>query len=182
MLTIAVLLAGLAFLNVSPSGAADDFKPEPGFTLLFNGRNLSGWKVRGGDALEGKTETKNARFKVADDCIVIDAKAKGNMVIDTTREFGKDVHIKFEFLPGAGCNNDLYLRGLKFDLKKPDVKNMKEGMWNEFEIILQGNKAEFKCNGEVQRTATATMPSTVLGVRAEFGPIQIRRIRFKEAP
>jgi hypothetical protein len=28
--------------------AADDFKLEPGFTLLFNGKNLDGWKEASG--------------------------------------------------------------------------------------------------------------------------------------
>ena len=30
------------------------------------------------------------------------------------KTFEKDVHIKFEFLPDAKCNNDLYIRGIKF--------------------------------------------------------------------
>lgn len=174
-------LIGLAVLT-SLSTAADDFKLEPGFTLLFNGKDLSGWKIKGGEALDGKMEAKGGRFKVMDGKLVIDDKIKGNLVLDTAKEFGKDVHIKFDFLPGPGCNNDLYLRGLKFDIKKGDVKNLKEGEWNQFEIIIQGDKAEFKSNGETQRTAAAKGGATPLGVRAEFGPIQIRRMRVKEGP
>jgi hypothetical protein len=177
-----LLLAGLAL--VSGGTAADDFKPEPGFTLLFNGKDLTGWQLASqkGDKAElaGKTETPDKRFKVADGLLVIDAKVKGNVVINSTKQFEKDVHIIFDYLPGAGCNNDLYLRGIKFDIKKGDVKNIKEGDWNTFEIIVKGDKAEFKNNGESLKTAGAKAGGTPLGIRAEFGPIQYRRMRYKE--
>jgi Domain of Unknown Function (DUF1080) len=159
---------------------ADDFKLEDGFTLLFNGKDLTGWKTTKGESLDGKTEAYNGRFKAAEGILTIDPKVKGDVRIETEKEFAKDVHIKFDFLPGEGCNNDLFLRGLKFDLKKPDVKNMKEGEWNSFEIVIAGDKAEFKCNGETIRTATVKGKGTVFGLRAEFGPMQVRRMRVKE--
>ena len=93
-----------------------------------------------------------------------------------------DLHIKFEFLPGKGCNNDLMIRGVKFDLKTGDVKNLKEGEWNQFEIIVKGKSVEFKNNGETQRKGTAKMDSSPLGVRAELGPVQYRRFVVKESP
>src|SRR5262245_13554611 len=136
-----LLVAVLMLVTVAFSVAADEFKLEEGFTLLFNGKDLSGWKLRkGGESLDGKAETADKRFVVADGIIVVDGKVKGDVVIDTAREFGKDVQIKFEYLPGPGCNNDLYFRGLKFDLKKDDVKNLKEGEWNTFEIIVTGDQ------------------------------------------
>jgi hypothetical protein len=178
-----LLLVCLATLAPHPrSTGADDFKLEEGFTPFFNGKDLTGWKMaKGGDSLDGKTEAANKRFLVSDGKLVIDPKVKGDVTINTAKEFGKDVHIKFEFLPGAGCNNDLYFRGLKFDLKKSDVKNLKEDQWNVFEIVLQGDTVEYKCNGESLKTAKATAASTPLGVRAEFGPIQLRHLRYKEA-
>jgi hypothetical protein len=184
MLVGGLIVAGWAVLTLAPlSAGADDFKPEAGFTLLFNGKDLTGWKnQKGNESLDGKAEVGKTRFQVQEGNLVVDAKTKGNLVINTAKEFSKDVHIKFEYLPGPGCNNDLYLRGMKFDLKKPDVKNMKEGEWNEFEIIVTGDKAEFKNNGEAQRTDKPKVASSPLGVRAELGPIQIRRVRYKEAP
>jgi hypothetical protein len=170
-------------LLISFAAAADDFKPDEGFTLLFNGKDLTGWKLRkGGASLDGKTEAADGRFKVADGVLGVDVKVKGDVIIDSEKTFAKDVHIKFDFMPGTGCNNDLYLRGMKFDIKKPDVKNFKEGEWNSFEIVVKGNKAEFKCNGETQKTLDSKPAATPLGIRAELGPIQIRRLRVKEAP
>jgi hypothetical protein len=179
ILSCGLILTGLAF--AAPAAwavAADDFKPEPGFTLLFNGKDLTGWKEKtGGASLDGKTEAYKGRFTVQDGVLVIDPKVKGDVRIMTTRQFAGDVHIKFDYKPGPGCNNDLFLRGQKFDLKKPDVKNLKEGEWNEFEIVIKGDKIEFRNNGEVQRAGTVKSPSTVFEVRAEFGPVQFRRLR-----
>jgi hypothetical protein len=175
-LSYGLLLTAMAF--GSSAIAADDFKLEPGFTLLFNGTDLAGWREKpDGPALEGKTEAHRGRFAVRDGVMVIDPKVKGDVRIRTTREFVGDLHLKFEYNPGPGCNNDLFLRGQKFDIKKPDVKNLKEGEWNEFEIIITGDRAEFRNNGEVQRAAMIKSNSSVLEIRAEFGPIQFRRMR-----
>jgi hypothetical protein len=174
-----LLLPCLSLLLSAAGGtAADDFTPEPGYMLLFNGMDLTGWKEKsGGASLDGKTEAYKGRFTVKDDILTIDPAVKGDVHIMTARAFAGDVHIKFEYKPGPGCNNDLFLRGQKFDLKKPDVKNLKDGDWNEFEIVVKGDKVEFKNNGEVQRTGMTKNDSSPFEIRAEFGPVQFRRLR-----
>jgi Domain of Unknown Function (DUF1080) len=173
-------LSLLLGLLIVPPALADDFKPEEGFTLLFNGKDLTGWKTTKGESLDGKTDAYDGRFKAADGVLTIDPKVKGDVRIETQKEFGNDLHIKFDFLPGKGCNNDLFLRGLKFDLKIEDVKEWKQDEWNSFEIVLKGDKAEFKVNDKVIKTMTVKGKGTVFGLRAEFGPMQVRRMRVKE--
>lgn len=162
------------------TAASEKFELEQGFSLFFNGRDLTGWETKQGQSLESKAEAFNQRFRVSEEKLVIDPKVKGDVIIQTTKKFAKDVHLKFEFLPGAVCNNDLFFRGIKFDIVKSNVKNLKEGEWNELEIIVTGDKAEFKCNGQTQRTAPAKSDATPLGIRAEFGNIEFRRMRVKE--
>ena len=101
------------------------------------------------------------------------------MVIETSKTFDKDVTIQFEVLPDEKCNNDLYIRGNKFDIKKGGVKNLEPGKWHKFEIVVKGKKIEFKCNGQTQRTGKVKKASP-LGIRAEFGAISFRNLRFKE--
>jgi len=74
------------------ANAADDFKLESGFTLLFNGKDLSGWKVapnkdkdKSGDSLEGKAESPTKRFVVTDGVIVIDGNLFFNDATTTER-------------------------------------------------------------------------------------------------
>jgi hypothetical protein len=175
-----LFLTCLALLVPAFAAAEDDFKIEDGFTPLLNGKDLTGWKEKkGGASLDGKTTAYKGRFTMNGDVLVIDPKVKGDVRIMTERQFAGDVHIKFEYKPGKGCNNDLFLRGQKFDIKKPDVKNLEEGKWNLFEIVIIDNKIEFKNNGEVQRRGTVKSASTVFEVRAEFGPIEFRRMRVK---
>jgi hypothetical protein len=177
------LCTGL-MLTPLPLRAADEFKLEPGFTLLFNGKNLDGWKEASGkkESLEGKTEAYNGRFKVVEGKLVYDPSVKGDLYIETAKEFGKDVHIKFDFKPGPKCNNDLFLRGTKFDIipGNKENKNVKEGEWYTFEIVVKGDTVEHKINGETVRTSKAGDKATPFKLRAEFGAIEIKNIRVKE--
>jgi hypothetical protein len=178
--SLALLCAGLFVSSVS----ADDFKLEPDFTLLFNGKNLDGWREASGkkDSLEGKTEAYQGRFKVVDGRLVYDPSVKGDRYIETTKEFGKDVHIKFDFKPGAKCNNDLFIRGTKFDIipGKKENENVKEGEWHTFEIIVKGDEVEHKINGQTARKSKTKAATSPFKLRAEFGAIELKNIRVKE--
>ena len=166
------LVAGLLLLPM-PRRAAGEFRLEPGFTLLFNGKNLDGWKEASGkkEALDGKTEAYKGRFKVTEGRLVYDPAVKGDLYIETAREFGKDVHIKFDFKPGPKCNNDLFLRGTKFDIVpgNKENKNVKEGEWHTLEIIVTGDKIEHKINGETARTSKAGTKATTRWPVANIG-------------
>lgn len=164
------------------SAPAADFKPEDGFKMLLSGKNLAGWKTKTGEALADQAEAYKGRFKWADGELTIDPSVKGDVYIYTTDTTSGDVTIKFEYKPGKGCNNDLFLRGLKFDVKSPDVKNLKEGEWNQFEIVVKGKQAEFKNNGEVQKTLATKNDKSDFGIRAEFGSMSIRHLRIKTNP
>ncbi len=173
----------VAIFAVSVSGHAfgrDDFKPEKGFTLLFNGKDLTGWKTTKGESLDGKTKAYAGRFKAADGILTLDPSVKGDVRIVTAKEFAGDVDIRFEFMPGPKCNNDLFLRGTKFDLKIEDVKQWQEGEWNSFELSLKGDKATFKVNGKTIRTIAAKAKRTPFELRAEIGPMKVQKMRYKE--
>jgi hypothetical protein len=78
-----VIVLGLLAVAARPSPAQEekDNVPPPGFTALFNGRDLSGWKVPAGD---------NGHWKVENGVIDYDARseAKGGKDLWTEREFG----------------------------------------------------------------------------------------------
>jgi hypothetical protein len=76
-LKLIALFAGLAFIGVAR--AADNTPPE-GFTSLFNGKDLSGWKVPEGD---------NGHWKVVDGVIDYDAEsqAKGDKTLYSDKQF-----------------------------------------------------------------------------------------------
>jgi hypothetical protein len=159
---------------------------EPGFKPLFNGKTLDGWKEASGkkEALDGKAEAFGGRFKVVEDRLVIDPAVKGDLHLETARTFGKDVQIQFEFKAGPKCNNDLFLRGTKFDIVpgNQECKAVKEGEWFAFEIVAAGDKIEHRIAGETVRATTLKpdAPASTFRIRAEFGELEIRNLRAKD--
>jgi 3-keto-disaccharide hydrolase len=163
-----------------------EFKLEPGFTLIFNGKNLDGWREKGSkDTLDGKTEAHKGRMKLEGGSLhyVYTDKIKGDKYIETTKDYAKDVHLKFDFKAGPACNNDILFRGIKFDIVpgKGETKDVKEGEWYTYELIATGDKIEHKINGKVARAAKdAKAKASTIVLRAEFGVIEIKNIRVKE--
>ena len=56
------------------------------------------------------------------------------------------------------------------------------GDWNELEITVRGAAAECKCNGEVIEMAMKVPAKGGIGLQAEAGKFEFRRIRVKELP
>ena len=80
-MNLRTLLSLLSLLAVGTAALAQEDAVPPGFTSLFNGKDLSGWKVPEGD---------NGHWKVVDGVIDYDAKseATGDKSLWSEREFG----------------------------------------------------------------------------------------------
>src|ERR1700733_8109856 len=64
----------IASLVLSPLALlADDWKPEPGFISLFNGKDLTGWHYKDEPAniLDGKTEATDGRYSAKDGIFIV---------------------------------------------------------------------------------------------------------------
>lgn len=164
---------------LAPALLALAVEPAP----LFNGRNLDGWREASRDKapLTGKTEAFGGRFRVRDGVIVIDPAVKGDLHIETDKPVAGDARVVLEARPGAKCNNDLFIRGTKFDLTpgSKEGKNLREGEWARVEIVIKGDSIEHRINGEVARMSKAKGGATPLRIRAEFGALEIRAIRLE---
>src|SRR5262245_29381059 len=93
-----ILAAAVAVLAAGRGPAADEVKVEEGYTSLFNGQDLTGWKIgRGGkEALDSKKEAAKGRFQVKDGIIKVN-EGRGILDLYTVKEFNKDFHLKLEF-------------------------------------------------------------------------------------
>jgi len=146
----------IGFSAASLSSAADDFKLEEGYTLLFNGKDLTGWEhgycppgTRPNDEkLDGKTISKDKVFEVTDGLLV--ASGKALRAVYTSKEYNKPFHLKFEFRTPADNkknNSGLFLRGPQLQLDGTNVggltnvfkniKGFKEGDWNEIDVTVK---------------------------------------------
>ena len=149
---------------------------------LFNGKNLDGWREASRDkaSLAGKTEAFGGRFKVIDGVLVIDPAVKGDLYIETEKTFPGDLRIIIEFKPGPKCNNDVFIRGTKFDLVPggKEGMNLKVGESVTCEIVIKGDVIEHRLNSESVRRAKAKPAPTSLRIRAEFGSMEIKSIQL----
>src|SRR5271155_5169008 len=113
---LVALVATAAAIGTEAGQAAGD-KSEDGYTSLFNGKDLTGWRYPGakGEVMDGKTETPDKRIQVVDGIIVVnakDAQGKGGIRdLYTVRQFDKNFHLKLEFRAAPRADSGLYIRG-----------------------------------------------------------------------
>ena len=184
------LLAAVASLAAASGPADDEFKPEEGYTSLFNGRDLSGWKPGKTDkeSLDGKTEAFGGRFRVRDGVIVVH-EGRGIQDLYTVKEFNKDFHLKLEFRAAPRADSGLYIRGKQLQVRDyptvgpyKNLKHFKNGDWNELDVTVKGTSARCLCNDEVVEEAFKIPAKGQIGLQAEVGKFEFRRIRIKELP
>ena len=159
----------MALLLLVPAGIAAD---EAGFTPLFDGKTLTGWKLMGGHG---------PGYVVQDGKIVCPADGGGNLF--TEQEFG-NFAFRFEFKLTPGANNGIGIRapyegdaayqGMEIqilddgdDVYKGKIKpeqyhgsvydmipartgfRKPVGEWNEEEIVANGRRIKVTLNGVI---------------------------------
>ena len=165
---------------------------EPGFSPLFNGKDLSGWRV-GKTDLNGKSASDDGRFAVKDGVLVItgskDTPPKMKE-IETLDSFDGDFTLRLEFRASKEANSGLHLRDKAFphQLQIRDyprvgpykaLVNYKDGDWNAIEVVVTGNKAHCTCNGELLESALSIPEKGPLALQSETNVIEYRNIRIK---
>ena len=187
------ILATLGFLETEP----DTFIPEPGFTSLFNGRDLTGWGTREFKSLgklesfDGRNASSDGRYVVKGGRIVVKTPPEGSRVqqLWTTREFPRDFVLKLEFRATPRADSGVFIRHPQlqcrdYPLAGPykQLKNYKAQDWNELVITVKGTEAHCTCNGEVLEAALKLPESGPIGLEGDSGQMEYRRIRIQESP
>jgi hypothetical protein len=120
---------------------------EPGFTPVFAGTDLTGWRY-GKDVLHRQSETSDKRFYAADNVIVMAAKdregKKTQKELISVREFSKDFILKLEFKAAQEAIGHVTIRNTAFPVadytrrgEQTQLKNFKKDDWNEMEIVVK---------------------------------------------
>ncbi len=196
LVTAVVCLLCLPAIPVARGDDLSDEEKQAGFAPLFNGRDFSGWRFTGDQPPEEVTN-----WKVADGVIQLSGGSKPHLA--TEREYG-DFEMRFEwrglkpkynsgFFIRSGKNlgsNQLNLAhgsegaflggsldGAKTvgDLQKPASE------WNEWRVVVQGEKVAFWCNGKPAWEGTGLKPQNgFIGLQAEGAALEFRRLRIRE--
>ena len=175
-----------AGLPASPFQTDRLFELESGFELLLNEKDLTGWTYATGSAFDGKQSASDGRYTARDGRIVVNP-GKGLAQLWTVRQFPTDFHLKLEFRAGVNADSGVFVRKPQLQCRDylvagpyKDLKNYRPQDWNEIEVIVKGNVATATCNGEPLKF-DAMLPTTgSIGLEADRGQMEYRRIRLKE--
>lgn len=168
---------------------------EPGFTPLFNGEDLTGWRLGALD-LAGKSTTEDGRFVVKDGVLVISGSKESPpkmTEIDTLDSFNEDFTLRFDFRASEEANSGLHLRDKEFahqlqirDYPRvgpyKELSDYKPGGWNAIEVVVSGNKARCTCNGELLEAALEIPEKGPISLQSEINVVEYRNLRIKREP
>ncbi len=194
LLKTAALFALTATLTI-----AADFKNEPGFTSLYNGKDLSGWGYRDKDfkpipaeTFNDKSEASDGRYTAKPGILTVNPHVEGKArfrQLYTVQEFPKNFHLKLEFRAAVNADSGIYLRKPQLQCRDylvagpyKELKKYKAQDWNEIEVIVKDGVARCTCNGEVLEAALKLPATGPIGLEADRGTMEYRHIRIKELP
>ncbi len=200
----AIALLCFVFTTVAPIANGSD----EGFVPLFNGKDLSGWQIAGGETMS---------FSVKDGAIYCDGSGNYPHWLRTEKMYENFV-LQFEFKIESWCENGLYIHaplfgrcskvglefqichdsgsswkssGAIFPLVPPAVAaGKKRGEWNRAEIIMEWPRYHAILNGEtIQDINLDQHPELKYRNRSGYIGLQdngwrswVRNIRIKELP
>jgi len=180
---------------------AADKEPEPGFTPLFNGKDLHGWHVmnkgqfsvkdgvlflnKGGGWLRSDKEYKD--FELRLDFRFLHAKANSGIFFRASKEGNnypaKNYQVQTMDDPSLAS---LFKGGLPAKNDKKDKEALQKvqkpaGKWQSYDISVQGPRVEVKLNGTVITTAEGLADiAGHIGIQGEGGQLEFKNIRIKE--
>src|SRR5262245_17945304 len=179
--------SALAFI---PGVSADEPKLEPGTVKLFNGKDLTGWgynkKGSGFESFNDKTEASDKRYSVKNGILVVNP-GKGTAQLWTEAKFPKDFELRLEFRAEVNADSGLFVRGPQLQVRDylvagpyKDLKKYKAQDWNEIVVVVKGEVAHCTCNGELLNDKMKVPATGPIGLEADRGQMEYRRIRLKE--
>ncbi len=195
-LTLALLLT-IAALH------AEDWKPDPGFKSLFNGKDLTGWCFREKtdkkspvignvtETFDGKSASSDAgRYSAKDGILTVNFPKGQERLLSqlyTVEQFPGDFHLKLEFRASENADSGVFLRKPQLQCRDypvaglyKDLENYKPGDWNQLEIIVKDGKAHCTCNGEILEAALQLPPTGPIGLEGDRGQMEYRHIQITE--
>lgn len=184
---------------------AEDWKPDEGFTSLFNGHDLTGWCFRAktardatepGEILEkfdGKTEARDAgRYFAKDGLLTVKfpyGPDKLTGQIYTVAEYPKNFVLKLEFRASVNADSGIFLRKQQLQCRDylvagpyKELKKYKPQDWNKILVEVKDGIAHCTCNGEVLEFNKKLIKTGPIGLEGDRGQMEYRHIQIKELP
>ena len=163
---------------------------EPGFISLFNGKDLTGWSYSSSEVFDGKVEASDGRYTARDGILVVNPQKEGSPRLRqlwTTKEFPKDFELRLEFRAAVNADSGIFLRKPQLQCRDylvagpyKELKSYKPQDWNEIVVTVKDGVARCTCNGEVLEAALKLPSTGPIGLEADRGQMEYRKIRLRE--
>ena len=186
----ALLASFLLLAFHAPAARGDDFTLEPGFVSIFNGKDLTGWRYSEKESFDGKTEASDGRYTARDGVLVVNPHKEGSPRLRqlwTAQEFPKDFELRLEFRAAVNADSGVFIRKPQLQCRDylvagpyKALKKYKPQDWNEIVVVVKDGVANCTCNGEVLEAALKLPATGPIGLEADRGTMEYRRIRIKE--
>lgn len=189
------LIAALTLVCTSAdTPAAGAFKLEPGAISLYNGKDLTGWNYRDKEgkiveSFDGKGQASDARYTANGDILTVHPQKDGPRLrqLWTTREFPQNFVLKLEFRASVNADSGVFIRKPQLQCRDylvagpyKDLKQYKPQDWNEIIVTVKDGVARCTCNGEVLNAEMKLPVTGPIGLEADRGTMEYRRIRVIE--
>ena len=192
-ISITLVTATFLLLPGAISCHAEDFKPDSGFTSLINGKDLTGWRYQPDEKFDGKTDASDGRYTARDGMIVVNdfnpAKGPHLRQLYTTADFPQNFILKLEFRAAPNADSGIFIRKPQLQCRDyltagpyKELKSYKPQDWNLIEITVKDGVARCTCNGEVLEAALMLPATGPIGLEADRGQMEYRRIQLKTLP
>src|ERR1044071_2931169 len=175
----ALVCLSMVLVPVLSTRAADDWKPDPGFISLYNGKDLTGWRYKTNEVFDGKIESTDGRYTARGEMLVVNPHVEGRPrfgQLYTVREFPKDFILKLEFRASTNADSGIFIRKPQLQCRDywvagpyKDLKKYKPQDWNQIDITVTNNIAYCTCNGEVLTNALPVPPTGPIGLEGDRG-------------
>jgi hypothetical protein len=186
----------LATLLTTVVTYAEDWKPEPGFISLYNGKDLTGWGYRDKEqkvleTFDGKAEASDSRYTAKGESLTVNPQdeAKGPRLrqLWSTKEFPKNFILKIEFRAAVNADSGIFIRKPQLQCRDylvagpyKELKAYKAQDWNQIIVTVKDGVAHCTCNGEVLEAALKLPETGPIGLEADRGTMEYRHIQIKE--
>ena len=176
-------------LALSAFAAAAEPAAEEGFAPLLNGKDLTGWGYSATEKFDGKTDASDGRYTAKDGMIVVNPQKDGPRLrqLWTTKEFPRDFELRLEFRAAVNADSGIFLRKPQLQCRDylvagpyKELKKYKPQDWNEIVVVVKDGVAHCTCNGEVLEPALKLPATGPIGLEADRGQMEYRKIRIKE--
>ena len=184
----------LLLLSLAMPGCATAWKPDPGFTSLYNGKDLTGWCYVDKDGKEttfaGQSQSPDGRYSAQGEILVVNPRTPRLVQqLWTTAKFPKNFTLKIDFRASVNADSGIFIRQPQLQCRDylvagpyKNLKNYRPQDWNTIIVTVKDNVAHCECNGEVLEPALKLPATGPIGLEGDRGQMEYRHIQIQELP